>query len=247
MDTTLDSLWDFAPAAAGRMFHLEHFAGLPQVTQKYLEHAIAPGTLLANAVRLRMHGEIKLKRWLPFTAEQVIRRDGGMIWKATVRMFGLPIRGFDRLIDGEGAMHWRLLGLIPIMSASGADITRSAAGRVAAELIWLPSAMCADETSWVPRDASHAQARISVARITTEVDLGVDDDGRLQSIALQRWGNPEGAEFHNVAFGGIADREQTFDGYTIPTRLRVGWYFGSARFESEGEFFRVTVDDARFR
>jgi hypothetical protein len=130
VNTTLDSLWDFTPAAAGRMFHPEQIAGLPPVTQKYLEHAVAPGTRLANAVRLRMHGEIKLKRWLPFTAEQVIRRDRGMIWKATVRMFGLPIRGFDRLIDGEGEMHWKLLGLIPIMSASGADITRSAVGRV---------------------------------------------------------------------------------------------------------------------
>lgn len=247
MDTTLDSLWEFTPAAAGRVFHPEQIASLPPVARKYLEHAIAPGTRLASAVRLRMHGEIKLKRWLPFTAEQVIRRDHGMIWKATVRMFGLPIRGFDRLIDGEGAMHWKLFGLIPIMSASGTDITRSAVGRVAAESVWIPSAMCADDTSWVPRDANHAQARITVARIATDVDLGVDDDGRLMSIALQRWGNPHAAQFHNAAFGGIAEQERTFDGYTIPTRLRIGWYFGSARFESEGEFFRVTVDDARFR
>jgi len=42
-------------------------------------------------------------------------------------------------------------------------------------------------------------------------------------------------------------RERSFGGYTLPTRLRAGWHFGTERFESEGEFFRVTIDDAVFR
>jgi len=37
---------------------------------------------------------------------------------------------------------------------------------------------------------------------------------------------------------------RSFGGYTLPTRLRAGWHFGTERFESEGEFFRVTIDDA---
>lgn len=43
------------------------------------------------------------------------------------------------------------------------------------------------------------------------------------------------------------EEEATFDGYTIPTRVRVGWYFGTDRFEPEGEFFRCTLDAAVFR
>ena len=77
-----------------------------------------------------MHGEIKLKGWLPFTAEQVIRSGGDMLWQATVRQNGIPIRGFDRLVDGQGAMRWRLFGIVPVMTAAGADITRSTVGRV---------------------------------------------------------------------------------------------------------------------
>lgn len=67
--------------------------------RRYLAHAIAPGTPLAGAVRLRMHGEIKLRGWMPFTAEQVLHRGRGMIWRATVRRRGLWIRGDDRLVD----------------------------------------------------------------------------------------------------------------------------------------------------
>lgn len=77
--------------------------------------------------------------------------------------------------------------------------------------------------------------------------FSIDRTGRLKTFKLPRWGNPDGTEFHYVDFGGIVEDEGTFSGYTIPTRLRVGWYFDSERFESEGEFFRVTIDDAIYR
>jgi len=38
-----------------------------------------------------------------------------------------------------------------------------------------------------------------------------------------------------------------FGGYTIPTRVQICWYFGTDRFEPEGEFFRATIDDAIYR
>ena len=72
-------------------------AGLPGTARRYLEHAIVAGTPLASAVRLHMHGEIKLGRWLRFTAEEVISWPRGMVWRATVRVRGVPISGWDRL------------------------------------------------------------------------------------------------------------------------------------------------------
>jgi hypothetical protein len=80
-----------------------------------------------------------------------------------------------------------------------------------------------------------------------DIDFGLDETGAPRSIRVQRWGNPEGAAFHYVAFGGFAENEVSFGGYTIPTRLRVGWHFGAERFESVGEFFRATVDSAAYR
>ena len=64
---------------------------------------------------------------------------------------------------------------------------------------------------------------------------------------MLRWGNPDGGEFHYSPFGGFVGEEGTFAGYTIPTRMRVGWHFGTDGFEQEGEFFRVTIDDAKYR
>ncbi|MGV0027396.1 DUF6920 family protein [Phormidesmis priestleyi] len=240
-DLSLNALWEAVPLSE-QTFQPEQIENFPEAVQQYLNHAIAPKTLLASAVRLRMRGEIKLQRWLPFRAEQVICWSRGMIWQATVRINGIPIEGSDRLIDGEGSMRWKLLGVIPVMVASGADVTRSSAGRVQAESVWLPSVFCGDRVFWTA-DTSQIHAQFPAYGNLADLSLTVDQ-GRLETVRTSRWGNPEGAEFHDVNFGAIAEEERTFGGYTIPTRLRVGWYFGSNRFESEGEFFRVMIEDA---
>jgi hypothetical protein len=242
----LDGLWT-SVSPSERVFRPDQLPGLPEAARRYLRHAIAPGAPLASAVRLRMHGEIKLRRWLPFAAEQVIHWGHGMIWNATARMNGMSIRGFDRLVNGEGAMRWKILGMIPVMTASGPDITRSAAGRVMAESVWLPSVLCSDVVSWTAQDAFHPHARLTVQGETAELALTIDDTGGLKALNLPRWGNPGGREFHYVDFGGVVEQEGRFGAYTIPTRLQVGYYIGTDRFEPDGEFFRVTIDDAAYR
>jgi hypothetical protein len=122
----------------------------PAIVQEYLAHAVAAGTPLASAVRLRMHGSIKLKRWRKFRAEQVIVRERGMIWRARVRVRAFTIRGEDRFLDGEATMNWKILGVLPLLRAAGADVTRSAAGRVAAEAIWLPSMLATTRSGGTP-------------------------------------------------------------------------------------------------
>lgn len=245
-ELSLDALWDSAPSGERTLSGIEASL-LPEAARRYLEHAIAPGTRLARAVRLSMHGEIKLRRWLPFTAEQVIVWDRGFIWSATVRMFGMPVRGSDRLIDGEGAMRWRLFGILPVMTASGPDIARSAAGRAAGESVWLPSVLCGDEVSWLTPDPSHLHAGFTAHGETSGLELAIDGEGRVESLKLPRWGNPDGGEFRYADFGGVVEEEATFDGYTIPSRLRAGWHFDTGRFEPEGEFFRVQIDGAVYR
>jgi hypothetical protein len=193
-----------------------------------------------------MRGEIKLGGWLPFTAEEVIRWNRGFIWAASIHFYGLSIRGSDRFLDGEGAMRWKLLG-IPVMTAAGPQITRSAIGRLQGESIWLPSVLCGEDVVWTEQDSFHPRAHFNVQNETADLDLAIDDHGRLKTVKLPRWGNPDGSDYGYVDFGILAEEENAFDGYTIPTRLRAGWYFGTDRFESKGEFFRATIDGAQYR
>ena len=243
---SLDALWDSVPESR-RDENPADLITLPEPARRYLEHAIAPGSPLASAVRLRMHGEFRLKEWCPFTAEQVIRWDGETLWRATMHLHGLPIKGFDSLVDGKGQMQWKLFGVFPLATAEGPEVTRSTIGRIEGETVWLPSLLCNKDVTWTAPDSSHAHASFSLLEEKTELILTVGETGQLTELKYKRWGNPEKGSFHYTDFGGFVEEEGTFDGYTIPTRMRVGWYFGSDRFASEGEFFRVTIDDATFR
>jgi hypothetical protein len=115
-------------------------AGLPEPACRWLTHAIVPGTPLARAVIVEMEGHIRLGRWLPFRAVQLHAPPDGYVWAARARLGPLRISGFHRFADGTGEMRWRLLGRIPVVNATGPDLGRSAAGRVALDAMLIPTA-----------------------------------------------------------------------------------------------------------
>jgi len=239
---SLEALWDAPPDRPLRRFDPASTASLPAAARRLLLHAIEPGAPLHQAIRLRMRGEIKLGSWRPFEAEQVIRWHRGMVWRAKAKLGPLSIKGQDSIVDGVGAMRWRLLGIVPVMSADGPDVTRSAAGRLELEATLLPSVLLDDDVRWLPSDDDRiAQARVHVPGDDGLITLTVDDSGRLASAHAMRWGNPEGGEHHEVPFGVHLDGELRANGYAISQRIRAGWWFGTPRFDGEGEFFRGEI------
>lgn len=246
-DKTLTALWDSAPRTCD-VFDPRSIDHLPPVAQRYLRHALAPGARVSTCARLTMTGTIKLDQgWCDFTAEQVLRWDRGFVWAARAKVNGLPVTGFDRLVDGEGAMRWKLLGLFPVVRADGPEIARAAAGRLHAEAIWLPAALLGSDVSWADRGDGHTVATLDAHGERSALELKTDATGAVQSCSLSRWGDMNTGEFGYHPFGGTAESELTFDGITIPVDLRVGWFFGTPRFDAEGEFFRCTLQTVEYR
>jgi hypothetical protein len=238
-------LWASTPPAA-TVFDPAQLNELPAPAQSYLRHIVAADAPLATAIRLRMHGEIKLKKWFLFTTEQIIAWERGMIWQATVGMGWISIRGSVSLVAGQGRMRWRIFGIIPLVDLAGPDVTRAAAGRTNIESVWLPTVLCRSEVAWSVVDDQRMVARFTAHSEPVEITYRLDSNGLLQSLSSQRWGNPGSDVFDWEDFGGIVEEQKCFDGYTIPTQMRIDWYFGSDRFATEGEFFRVHVDAAEF-
>ena len=242
----VEALWATARPGGAR-FPAAERASLPEPARRYLAHAIAEGAPLARAVRLRMHGEIRLRGWSPFTAEEAIVWDRGFVWQARVRVGPVTMRGGDRYVDGRGAMRWRIFGIIPMISTSSVDVTRSAAGRMNVESIWLPAVLADADVAWSSEGPGHARASFERHGERAAIDLTVDHSGALRGVCMPRWGNPDGAAWREVPCGAVIEDERRFGDYTIPSRLRVGWHCGSTRFEKDGVFFRATIDAADFR
>jgi Family of unknown function (DUF6544) len=126
-------------------------------------------------------------------------------------MVGLPVTGFDRLSSGTGQMSWRVLGLVRVMTADGPDITRSAAGRLMAEIALVPTAFRAVAwTAGAYRDSAIATCQAGSG--TEHAELRVGPDGRLLEVTLNRWGNPDGEPYGRYPFGMTTEAEATFAG-----------------------------------
>ncbi|MGL5794175.1 MAG: DUF6920 family protein, partial [Waterburya sp.] len=144
-DRLIRQIWlslQFEPTET--IFTQDMVENLDEPVQRYFLHAIAPGTLLASYVELEMSGEFKLKpddQWLPMQASQIISTFPGLVWKATIDKGFQTFSGADYYFQGRGRMRFSLWGLIPLVNAQNEHINRSAIGRLAAEHIWLPSAL----------------------------------------------------------------------------------------------------------
>jgi hypothetical protein len=242
-------LWDeLARTAPAGRFRPEQLGGLPAAACRYLAHAIAPGARLASVVRLHTTGSIRLGgRWLPFQAEQVLAPPRGFVWRATVRSGLARIWGADSYAAGSGAADFRLWGLLPVARSSGPDTSRAARGRLAAESFGLPSSLLPGvHARWRHVDDETAEAVVELDGDRIPVRLSVDGEGRLRSVATERWGDQtENKAFALIPFGGDVGDERRFGDYTIPTAVRVGWWYGTDKFPDH-EFFRATVTGAEF-
>jgi uncharacterized protein DUF6544 len=230
------------PAAAA-LFAEAELDGLPTPVRRYLRSAVAPDTPLAGTARLRMRGYIKLGRWLPFRAQQILSPHHGFWWGA--RVAGV-ISGFDSYINGHGQMKWKLLGLIRVAHADSPDHARSAAGRAAAEAIWLPTTLLPRfGVHWSANDAHHITASYRIDGTDIDLRFRLDDDARPISVVLERWGDPDQTgSWRQHPFGVQVTGYTAFQGLTIPNLGRAGWHFGTDRWDG-GEFFRYEIQELR--
>ena len=239
--TTTDPERRVVCAAEPGAFSAGELDGLPAPVLRYLTTAVASGTPLAHTARLRMRGTIRIGRWLPFRAHEVISPHSGFVWSA--RAAGL-ICGSDRYVDGAGAADWRLAGLVPVMHAEGPDVPRSAAGRAGGEAVWVPTALLPRfGVAWTAESDHRITARFTVGDVPIQIHLLLDAQGRAVSLSFARWGDPDGNGVWGWhPFGGDVTEHRTFGGLTVPAAGRIGWFPGSVEW-AEGEFFRYRITD----
>ena len=228
------------PPAPAR-FGAAELDGLPESVRRHLSQAIAPGTPLATAARLRMRGRIKVGRWLPFRAHQVLNPHHGFVW--TARAAGI-IAGCDRYLDGNGR---------PGLEAPGP-----------AHRGPRPGPRRRPERRRLGRRRGHLAAHRPAAPLRGALVGRVrrPGDGRLQGrghpggapaaagcgrpdrvAGLRRWGDPDNrGSFGWHRFGGEFTGYGSFQGLTIPCSGRLGWFYGQDRWPA-GEFFRYQLTD----
>lgn len=221
-------------ARAVGVFSPDRVADLPEPARRYLRHAIPPGTPLARIVRLEMDGSMLPRPGGPrvaLTADEVLAPHVGFTWTARARMFGLPVRVHDHYFENEGSVRVTVFGVIPLARETGADVTRSSRGRLVAESVWCPTALIGSDVPWEALDADRARFTLTVDGDSIPVTVRIGHDGALREVTLERWGTVDVPSARPIPYGFEVLDAATFEGVTIPVRLRGGWWYGTDRFD----------------
>lgn len=218
---------------------------LPEPAARWLGRALPDRTPLTRAIELVMHGDIRIGRWLPFTATQILRSGVGFVWKPIVGGRLLRFVGADILGPDDARVEFRLHGRIPVARSSGPDTARSAAGRLAAETIaWVPQAATPQAgATWRPIDGDRAAVSLNAAGTDVELVIEVDDNGQLRSIHLDRWNSAAKPSALQPFGGDIISDHVTSDGVRIAGSGTIGWNHQTPEWR-KGQFFRFVIDNA---
>jgi hypothetical protein len=225
-----------------RVFDPTALDHLPEPVQRWLRHAVNPGATLLSGAETEWSGHIRFGgTWRAFCSRQRITVRGGYVWSARSRWLGLPVTGFDRFTRGQGEMRWRLPLRLRLMAQTGDEVTRSSAGRHAAELLaTIPVVALDPSVRWEAVDLRHATAHLTVDGEDQAVTISVDPVGRLRGLELDRWGSPPRTPYGPYRFGALLDEERRFDSYLVPTEVVAGWHIGSDRWD-EGTTLRYRL------
>lgn len=208
--------------------------GLPAPARRYLEHAIAPGTPLGHALELDFVGYLQSGREAPKLAlsgsNVLVVPTHGFLWTERFSYLGVPRHGLLYYLQDKGEVLWSYAGLIGVRGKrrQSPDTAKSMRTRIMSHLIWTPWAFLPCRGArWEALDDDSAKVFVKLDGVELEMEIHVDENGRLMKAIHPRWGskNPD-RSYGFFPFGLIPQGEDTFDGYTLPTPLDLEWCHG---------------------
>ena len=168
----------------------EDLAALPEPVQRYVRLAGAIGQPRVYRFRASWRGRIRAnpgEPWMAFTAHQYNFLDEpARFFFMDAARSGLPVDVFHAFRRGEASMRVRLLSLVPLVNASGPELTRAETVTLFNGLCLLaPAALVDPAIRWDPIDGRSARGQYTVGRNTIGAVLSFNDEGELVNFTSE--------------------------------------------------------------
>jgi hypothetical protein len=200
----------------------------PRLILDYAARAVPEEDAAVRSVRIDQVGEMLVgSRWRPFTARETFGvASTAFTWRARFPLFrGVSLfRVVDRYGDGAGSLRARVLGVLPVVRASGPETSAAEAVRYLAELPWVPHALLANPELRFRADAGRIVEVSLPSRhgIGAVLRLEFDVAGEIARVSGSRVRSGRGTASRQP-WGGTFDGYQVVGGVRIPTRAEVYW------------------------
>ncbi|ABO35131.1 hypothetical protein MmarC5_0821 [Methanococcus maripaludis C5] len=219
---------------------------IPPVVKKFIKNSIKNGTKIPDTVILDIEGKMRTKidetaHWNDIYSKEILSKEG-FVWKAQLKSGPVTLKGADYYFKNNSEINFALYGLIPVVKESNNDITKSARGRLAIELIvWNPWAIIPDKnTKFKEVDFETFSVSFEIDGEPVKVNLKVNENGSLKEVYMNRWNKLENGSYGYIPFGGTVSDHLEKDGLKIAKTLNVGWNYGNDDY-IETFYFNVTA------
>ena len=179
-----DLMRELIGAPASPLITAGDLAALPTPVGRYLEVTGVIGQPRVANFRVRMHGRIRSDagaRWMPLQAEQhnVIEHRSRLFY-LTSSMFGVPVRGYHRYIDGSASMDITLAGLFSVAHATGEELFQSETVTFLNDMcLFAPASLLDPQLAWSTIDARTVRIHFTNAGVAVRAQLSFNDAGEL--------------------------------------------------------------------
>ena len=204
---------------------------LPREVRELAARAGATGGGLLSTVTLRQRGIMRdppAGRKMRFRALQRINlRSCEFEWRASTGPFGC-ISVLDALQGEEAALEVRVFRRLRIAGVrGGAAAAKGEIMRYLAELAWAPDAILGNPTlAWRVIDARRLRVSAGDGDACGEVELRLDESGRIASIAARDRPRMEGGGFVERPWRGHFFDYRQHQNRWLPFSGEVGWVLG---------------------
>lgn len=196
--------------------------------ERYLRRAVPDSERVPQRVRVTQRGRMRTKpggRWMRFHATEDFQvRSVAFSWRARFTGPLSVLTAADEYTAGTGRLRVRLLGVVPVVSASGPATARGQAQRYMSELFWAPHAIAANpDLRW----RELADQAVEVTTMVTGSPVGVridfDDAGDISTVSTPARARLVAGTAVDTAWAGRVADFATVGGIRVPTRAEVGW------------------------
>lgn len=249
-EATWTDISDNAPKAT-QFYDPAMVQDMPEIAQRYFNHAIAVGTPLASVVELEMEGPFLLgnkdkSQQFEMRARQILSAPDKFVWIAHMNAGLMIVSGSDAFVETGGwTRFWMFWALPLVQAASDEGFDRSAALRPAIESIWLPSSLLPHNgVKWEQLGRDVAKITVGEGETQIALTMTLNSDGGIVDIVAPRWSNANPEQVYQFQpFGGSVEAEATFGGFTIPSVVHVGNFYGTDDYFA---FFNARITQAKF-
>lgn len=218
-------------------------AALPHLVQRYLRVTGAVGQPRVHHVRARWRGRIRASRnaaWMPFTAVQHNFLDEpARFFLMEARRAGVPVDVLHIFRHESATMRVRLLSLVPLVSARGADLDRAETVTLFNDLCLLaPAGLVDPAIAWEPLDPRSVRARYTAGANTISAVLTFNDAGELVDFVSddRSMASPDGAAFTRLRWSTPASGYRRFGSRRALSRGEGRWH------PPDGEFAYLELE-----